>query len=161
MRRLRARVLPCAAALALAGSFAAGPARAAAPVRKGGTAKVTLAGAKTASGTFEAVCGSYFMMDVPGVAKAGDGLVFETEVAGVGRLQLNSEKRIPGRAAKAGLILNAKDASYVGDAGAPNEIVFGPRLDAATVRATLRNLRFRRGAPPDVITIRAEFDCSK
>lgn len=162
MRRLLTRGLPCCAtALVLVASGAARPARAAPPVRKSGTVQVTLGGAATASGTFAAVCGPYFMMDVKGVAKAGDGLVFEADVAGVGRFQVSSEKRVPGRAAQAGLILNAKDASYVGDAAAPNEIVFGPKLDTATVRATLRNLRFRRRAAPDVVTVRAEFDCSK
>jgi hypothetical protein len=161
MRRHRIVAACLAAALVPPSAAAAAPARAAPPARKGGTAQITLGGSRTASGTFPAICGPYFMMDVRGVAKAGDGLVFETEVTGVGRLQVNSEKRVPGRAAKAGVILNAKDASYVGDAAAPNEIVFGSKLDKASVRATLRNLRFRRGAPPDTITLRAEFDCSK
>ncbi len=152
-----------AASLALALAAVSGSARAAPPARKSGIAKIKVTGARSASGTFPCVCGPYFMMDAPGIAKAGDGLVFETDVAGVGHLQVNSEKRIPGRAAKAGLIFNPSggSGSYVGDAAAPNKVVFGPKLDTASVRAKLRNLRSRRGAPPDVITLEADFDCSR
>jgi len=111
---------------------ATAPVAAAVPARKSGTAEITLTGAKKASGTFPAICGPYFMMDAPGIAKAGDGLV-----------------------------LNTSTASYVGDARGANRIVFGPKLDKATVRATVKNLRMRRGSAPDVITIEAELDCGK
>ena len=140
---------------------AATPAAAAVPLRKGGTVKIALAGAKKASGTFPAICGPYFMMDAPGIGKAGDGLVFEADIRDVGHLQLNSRKRVPGRSSDAGLILNTSTGSYVGDARGANQIVFGPRLDKATVRATVKNLTMRRGSAPDVITVEAEFDCSK
>lgn len=158
----RISAIPLAIAFAVA--FAARPAAAAPPVRKSGTVKVTVGGSRTASGTFPAVCGPYLMMDVRGVGKAGDGLVFETDVTGVGHLQVNSQKRVAGRSSSAGLVLNPSDGagSYVGDAAAPNKVVFGPKLDTASVRATMRNLRRApRGAPDDVITLQAEFDCSR
>lgn len=158
----RIAALEVAAAIAL-GLLAGGAARAAAPARKAGTVKVTVTGAKKAAGTFPAICGAYFMADVPGIAKAGDGLVFEADVAGVGHLQLNSQKRLPGKSSSAGLVLNTTDGSgsFVGDASGGNEVVFGPKLDTAKVRAKLKNLRFKPGAPPDVVTLEARFDCSK
>jgi hypothetical protein len=159
---MRPLPLPATAVLLAVALATPSSPRAAPPARKAGKAKVTLSGGRTASGTFPAVCGPYFMMDVKGIAKAGDGLVFETDVAGVGHLQVNSEKRVPGRATIAGIILNPTSGapgSYVGDAAAPNQIVFGPKLDTAKVKATLRNLRARRGDPPDVVKIEAEFDC--
>lgn len=140
---------------------AASTAAAAVPPRKSGTVKITLGGAKQASGTFPAICGPYFMMDAPGIAKAGDGLDFEADIPEVGHLQVNSEKRTPGRSSQAGLILNTGTGSYVGDAKGSNKVVFGPKLDKASVRATLKNLRVKRGGPPDVLTLEAEFDCSK
>jgi hypothetical protein len=139
----------------------ASPAAAAAPARKSGTVKISLKGAKQASGTFPAICGPYFMMDAPGIAKAGDGLDFEADIPEVGHLQLNSEKRTPGRSSNAGLILNTSAGSYVGDARGANKVVFGPKLDKASVHAKVKNLRVKRGSPPDVITLEAEFDCSK
>lgn len=154
---LHARPVLALAVLAMLGAEAA---HAAPPARKSGTVKLTLTGAKSASGTFPAICGPYFMMDAPGIAKAGDGLVFEADVPGVGRLQVNSEKRIAGRASQAGIVLNpTAGGSYVGDAAAPSKVVFGPKLDTAKVRAKLRSLRFKRGAPPDLIEVVAEFDC--
>jgi hypothetical protein len=160
VRRLPASPLSALAlALALLGP---GAAHGAPPARKSGTVKLTLGGARSAAGTYPAICGPYFMMDVPGMAKAGDGLVFEADVPGVGRLQVNSEKRTAGRASKAGIVLNPTDGgSYVGDAAAPSQVVFGPKLDTAKVRAKLRNLRFKRGAPPDEVDVVAEFDCSR
>ncbi len=151
-------------ALALAVLLLLGPsATVGAPAaRKSGTVKLTLTGARSATGTYPAICGPYFMMDAPGIAKAGDGLVFEADVPGVGRLQVSSEKRIAGRASKAGIILNPIDGgSYAGDAAAPNQVVFGPKLDTAKVRAKLRSLRVKRGAPPDRVEVVAEFDCSR
>ncbi len=162
MTSFRIRIA-CYTTALVVGAGAAAAAGAAPPVRKSGTVKIKLEGAKRASGTFPAICGPYFMMDVRGIAKAGDGLDFEADIAGVGHLQLNSEKRIPGRAAQAGLILNSSDGSgsYVGNARAPNKVVFGPKLDKASVRATMGNLRVRRERAPEVVTIEAEFDCSK
>ena len=142
---------------------AAAPVAADVPARKSGTVKLELTGAKKASGTFPAICGPYFVMDAPGIAKAGDGLVFEVDIKDVGHFQLSSSKRTPGRASDAGLILNTSDntGSYAGDARGTNKIVFGPKLDKASVRATVKNLRMRRGSAPETITIEAEFDCSK
>ncbi len=150
-----------ALALAALAVLGLGTAHAAPPTRKTGTVRLTVTGARSASGTFPAICGPYFMMDVPGMARAGDGLVFEADVPGVGHLQVNSEKRIAGRASQAGLVLNTSGGSYAGDAASPNQVVFGPRLDTAKVRATLRSIRFKRGAPPDELVLEAEFDCSR
>ena len=131
------------------------------PVRKSGTVKLVLGGARKTSGTFPAVCGPYFMMDAPGVGKAGDGLVFEVDVPGVGRLQVNSAKRVAGRSKDAGLILNPTGGgSFVGSGAGANEVVFGPTLDTAKVRATLDGLR-KRGSPPEQVTLQADFDCSR
>lgn len=153
------------AAVALALAVAASvPERAdaAPPVRKSGTVKLLLDGARKATGTFPAVCGPYLMMDVAGVGKAGDGLVFEADVPGVGHLQVSSAKRAVGRSKEAGLVLNPTGGgSCVGDGAAPNEVVFGPALDTAKVRATLGSLRRKRGAPPEQVTLRADFDCSR
>jgi hypothetical protein len=150
-----------AVALAAWGVLLSPATRAAPPVRKGGTVTVTLSGARTATGTYPAICGPYLMMDVKGVGKAGDGLVFEADVPAVGRLQVSSAKRVAGRSAGAGLVLNTSTASYVGDGAAPGKVVFGPGLDTASVAVTLRNLRARRGGPKDEIVVKAEFDCSR
>jgi len=75
---------------------AAAPVAADVPARKSGTVKLELTGAKKASGTFPAICGPYFVMDAPGIAKAGDGLVFEVDIKDVGHFQLSSSKRTPG-----------------------------------------------------------------
>ena len=156
-------VLATAATLALAmAAVVPKHADASPPTRKSGTVKLVLGGARKTSGTFPAVCGPYFMMDTPGVGKAGDGLVFEADVPGVGRLQVNSAKRAAGRSKDAGLILNPIDGgSFVGSGAGHNEVVFGPTLDTAKVRATLDGLPRKRGAPPEQVTLQADFDCSR
>lgn len=159
---MKLRAATTAAALALVlGSLLPARAEAAPPTRKNGTVKLTLGGARQATGTYPAVCGPYLMMDVAGVGKAGDGLVFEADVPGVGHLQVSSAKRAAGRSNAAGLVLNATGASFVGDGAAPNEVAFGRALDTAKVRATLANLRRKRGAPPEQVTVQADFDCSR
>jgi hypothetical protein len=153
---LLAGALPAAAA-----STCSAPA-AAPPLRRGGTAAVKVSGSKVAQGSYPAACGAYFVSDVPKVAKAGDGLVFQTCIPGLGMLQVNGTRRKAGLSDDAGLVLNADGASYLGSADKENRVTVGADLFSATVTATLRPVRRpKRGAPPDEIHVEARFDCSK
>ena len=72
------------------------------------------------------------------MGKAGDGMVFETCIPGVGKLQVSGEKRKPGPVPTAGLILNTDTASLLASGGPPNQVTLGADLFSASVKATLR-----------------------
>lgn len=165
MTLLRALVFALAslasAAPALAASTCSPPA-AVPPLRRSGTATVKVTGSRTAEGTFPAVCGAYVLADVPKVAKAGDGLAFQTCIPGIGTLQVSGTKRSAGLSEDAGLVVNTDSGSYVASADKGNRVVIGTDLFSAAVNAVLRPVRrTKTGAPPDELRIEARFDCPK
>src|SRR5512144_2582507 len=115
---LRATILLLAVLVALPAEAApiCSPPSAMPPLRRAGTAAVKVAGSRSAQGSYPAACGAYFVADAPGIAKAGDGLVFQTCIPGLGLLQVNGTKRKAGPSDDAGLVLNTDSASYVGSA---------------------------------------------
>jgi hypothetical protein len=132
------------------------------PHRKTGTAEVRVSGARTAQGRFPAVCGAYFLQDAPPYGKAGDGMVFEVCIPGVGKLQVSGEKRKAGPAPTAGLILNTDTASLLASGAAPNQVTVGADLFSATVKATLHPVRRPKpGQPSQDVRVEVKFDCSK
>ena len=132
------------------------------PHRRGGTAEVRVTGSRTAQGRFPAVCGAYFLVDAPPMGKAGDGMVFEVCIPGVGKLQVNGEKRKAGPAPAAGLILNTDTASLLGSGAAPNQVTGGADLFSATVKAKLQPIRRPKpGQPAEEVRVEARFDCGK
>jgi hypothetical protein len=133
-----------------------------APHRKSGTAEVRVSGARTAQGRFPAVCGAYFLLDAPPMGKAGDGMVFEVCIPGVGKLQVSGEKRKAGPAPTAGLVLNTDTASLLASGASPNQVTVGADLFSATVKATLKPIRRPKpGQPSEEVRVEAKFDCSK
>jgi hypothetical protein len=134
-----------------------------APLRRTGTAEVKLTGSRTAQGRFPAVCGAYFLLDAPPMGKAGDGMVFETCIPGVGKLQLSgSGKRKAGPVTDFGLVLNTDTSSLMGSGGAPDKVVVGADLFSATVKATVRTFgRARPGKPSEEVRLEVSFSCPK
>jgi hypothetical protein len=133
-----------------------------APHRRTGTAEVKLAGSRTAQGRFPAVCGAYFLLDAPPMGKAGDGMVFETCIPGVGKLQLSggSGKRKAGAVTEFGLLLNTDTSSLMGSGGAPDKAVVGADLFSATAKGTVRTLgRARPGRPSEEVRLEVSFSC--
>ena len=134
-----------------------------APHRRTGTAEVKLTGSRSAQGRFPAVCGAYFLLDAPPMGKAGDGMVFETCVPGVGKLQVTgSGKRTAGPVRDFGLVLHTDTRSLLGSGGAPDQLVLGADLFSATVKATARTLgRARPGKPSEEVRLAVSFSCPR
>jgi hypothetical protein len=142
----------------LAGAPAA---RAAPPERRTGTATVKAIGGKGTQGTFKAICGAYFMADVPGTAKAGDGILFETTIPELGSLQVTAWKKQAGPVKEGGILLNTPDGSYMADHASGAKVVVGADLFSATVEAVARAFpRARKGKPAEY-RLDVKFECPK
>jgi hypothetical protein len=129
--------------------------------RRTGTATVRLAGSRAAEGTFPAVCGAFLVKDAPKIGRAGDGLLFETCIPGVGRFQLQATRRVPGPAREASLELTTDEATWIGS-GPDNHVAMADDLFGAAVQATLRPARApAAGGPGGAVEIEARFDCPK
>jgi hypothetical protein len=129
---------------------AASAARAAPPERRTGTATVKVSGGKSMQGNFGAICGPYFMADVPGTAKAGDGIVFETTIPELGSFQVTAWKKQPGPVKEGGIALNTPDGSYVADHASGAKVVVGADLFSATVEAVAKAFpRAKKGKPAE------------
>lgn len=132
------------------------------PYRRTGTAEVQVSGTRAAKGRFPAVCGAYFVQDAPPMGKAGDGMVFETCIPGVGKLQVNGPKRKAGRAPEAGLVVNTDSSSLVGSGDGSNQVVVGADLFSATVKATVHPIgRPKPGQPKEELRLDVKFTCRK
>jgi hypothetical protein len=130
-----------------------------APLRRGGTATVILRGRHEARGTFPAVCGAAYVRSAPHVARAGDGLLFATCVPGVGLLQIQEQRRVPGPSRAASLTLDAADGAWIG-AGPDNHVTVADDLFGALLRATLRPVRSPAdGGPGGEVEVEARFEC--
>lgn len=163
---LNSRVLSVVIVLATAGPAAADCTLPGAvpPHRKMGTATVAVSGGKTITGTYPAVCGAYFVADAPPLAKAGDGMVFQTCIPGLGSFQVNGsgKQRKAGPVPDAGLILNTDQGSFTASGGAPNRVTVGADLFSANVKASLQPIRRPKpGEKAQTFTIEATFDCGK
>jgi hypothetical protein len=134
------------------------------PHRKAGTAEVKVTGSRTAQGSFPAICGAYFVLDAGAMGKAGDGMVFETCLPGIGKLQVSggTGRRKAGPVADFGLIVNTDTSSLMGSAGGANKVVLGADLFSATVKGKVASFgRPRPGKPSEELTLDVKFDCSK
>jgi hypothetical protein len=134
------------------------------PHRKAGTAEVKVTGSRAAQGKFPAICGAYFLLDAGAMGRAGDGMVFEVCIPGIGKLQVSggTGKRKAGPAPDFGLIVNTDTSSLMGSAGGGNLVVVGADLFSATVRGKVATFgRPRPGKPSEQMTLDVKFDCSK
>jgi hypothetical protein len=134
------------------------------PHRKAGVAEVKVTGSRTAQGRFPAICGAYFVLDAGAMGKAGDGMVFETCLPGIGKLQVSggAGKRKAGPVADFGLVVNTDSSSLMGSAGGANKAVLGADLFSATVKAKVSTFgRARPGHPSEELVLDVKFDCSK
>jgi hypothetical protein len=133
------------------------------PHRRTGFAEVKVTGSRTAQGRFPAVCGAYFLLDAPPMGKAGDGMVFEVCLPGIGKLQLSGAgKRKAGPVADFGLVVNTDTSSLMGSAGPTSSVVLGTDLFSATLKGKVATLgRARPGHPSEELQLDVRFDCSK
>jgi hypothetical protein len=134
------------------------------PHRKAGIAEVKVTGTRVVQGRFPAICGAYFVLDAGAMGKAGDGMVFETCLPGIGKLQVSggAGKRKAGPVADFGLIVNTDTSSLMGSAGGANKVVLGPDLFSATVKGQVASFgRPRPGKPSEALTLDVTFDCGK
>jgi hypothetical protein len=106
------------------------------------------------------VCGAWLVKDAPKVGRAGDGLLFETCIPGVGRFRLQGSRRVPGPAREASLELDAADGAWIGS-GPDNHVTLADDLLGAEIRATLRTARTpAQGGSAGVVEVEVRFDCS-